>query len=189
MIYKTKIRFKNACRRTDPRTNREDSFDDCHFVRIGEFNPWIIDPMDDSGFLGHFWLLGNGDPSLRRSAISGILLSLRGANDKVSNKDEEKFNDSSAKHQDLVKGQNINSQDLWNFKDYHFSIPKGESESYSKPFFNALEYTMNRLIHGLSSSREAVRQGYAAALTAIFIEFPKAVPLSSVSSDMSKSAA
>lgn len=142
--------------------------------------------MNDSEFLGHFWRLGNGDPNVRRLAIRSLVNSLKATNDMTS--DEAAANKDlppveAAKCDDYKKKAHPrkSKEQTWKCKDFQFRLPKTGS-SFSESFLNGLEYTTNRLVHGLSSGREAVRQGYAAALTALLICFPKAIPLSSVSS-------
>lgn len=154
--------------------------------------------MEDSAFLGHFWRLGNGDQVVRRAAISGLLRSLKAtdSNFDVERKDKNTNgrSDEAITVDDLrekVDGNSImhvhnhcrkdKRESSWKKKDFQFKLPRAESLC-DRQFLDALEYTTNRLVHGLSSNREAVRQGYAAALAAILIEFPKAIPLSSVRS-------
>lgn len=132
--------------------------------------------MDDSSFLGHFWRLGSGDPLVRGPAISGILRSLRATSCRAS---DSAVSGEAITAADLEEPKGNKKKEEWKGKDFQFKLSKSES-SYPLEFLNALEYSTNRLVHGLSSGREAVRQGYAAALTAVLLEFPNVVPLSAV---------
>lgn len=128
--------------------------------------------MDDAAFLGHFWDLGSSDPTLRRNAGSAVLLSLSECAQRA---------DSAAAAPDTA----FLSQDqpaAGSKKEFQYKIPKEQQQLQhaSTLFLRSLEYATNRLIHGLSSGREAVRIGFAATLSVILCRYSAFIPLDTI---------
>lgn len=73
-------------------------------------------------------------------------------------------------------GEHVQKKQKTGGNEFRLKLPRSSNSMYSFSFFDVLEYTANRLLHGLCSGQEATRQGMAAALTTILTEFPKAIP-------------
>ncbi|TMW69360.1 hypothetical protein Poli38472_001516 [Pythium oligandrum] len=54
-----------------------------------------------------------------------------------------------------------------------------QQQKDSTPFDDDVQYTLKRLVRGLASSRDAARQGFSAALSALLAAFPEAISLQS----------
>lgn len=132
--------------------------------------------MDDPTFLGLFWNLGSSSAAVRNEAAGKLVETLKKVHSGTSSGTE-----SLASGRTAVQGKKSADHCGVYGGDFQYRIPGGVSaKKENARIAEALEYTTNRLIHGLSSGRDCVRLGYATALAAVVEAFPKLVTLTSI---------
>lgn len=128
--------------------------------------------MDDPTFLDLFWNLSNASSVTRISSAQRLVEKLKIIRHQSS------LDASSHSSSSVVQPAEGRSKCGGDFK---YRIPVRSLDVVGgEKFLVIIEYTVNRLIHSLSSGRDCVRLGYATALLAVAKEFPKVVTASSV---------